>query len=87
MIEVWGRKIYNVYSCCSEGTGKTSKETDNTYTLSGSSNEEKIWNYLTQYRKLSKIAAAGVMANIKVESGFDPFKGEVGGGGGWGLIQ
>ena len=49
--------------------------------------KKKIWNYLTQYRKLSKIAAAGVMANIKVESGFDPFKGEVGGGGGWGLIQ
>jgi len=63
------------------------KGTGNAYTLSGSSNEEKIWNYLTQYRKLSKIAAAGVMANIKVESGFDPFKGEVGGGGGWGLIQ
>lgn len=68
----------------SEGTGKASQPTQgkcNVYTLSGSSNEEKMWNYFTQYRNLSEITTAGVMGNIKQESGFDPFKGEAGGGG------
>jgi len=70
----------NEYGVCTKVSGSA-------YALSGSSNEEKIWNYLTQYRGLSDIAAAGVMGNIKAESGFDPFKAESGGGGGWGLIQ
>ena len=64
-----------------------------TNTLIGSDNEEKVWNYLTNTLNSTKtfnltpIAAAGAMGNIRIESGFDPFKAEAGGGGGWGLIQ
>jgi len=54
--------------------------------LTGASNEEKVWNYFNA-RGLSDVAIAGVMGNIAQESGFDPFKHEAGGGGGWGLIQ
>lgn len=54
--------------------------------LTGENNEQKTWNYL-KTRGLTDIAAAGAMGNIRHESSFDPFVGEYGGGGGYGLIQ
>lgn len=39
---------------------------------SGSNNEEKVWNFLTGDLKFTPNQAAGVMGNIKQESGFSP---------------
>lgn len=61
-------------------------------TLTGSDNEEKIWNYF-QAQGLSAAQIAGIMGNIQQESGFDPDAIQNGGdsqtptGEGWGLIQ
>ena len=56
-------------------------------TLSGSSREEQAWNFF-KGKGLTDIAVAGVLGNIRAEDGnFDPFRGEIGGGGGYGLIQ
>ena len=54
--------------------------------LKGVSNQEKTWNYFTA-RGLTPVAAAGVMGNIKEESGFSASIEEVSGGGGLGIIQ
>lgn len=39
--------------------------------LTGSDNDEKIWNYLIS-KGLTAIQAAGIMGNFQAESGFDP---------------
>jgi hypothetical protein len=54
--------------------------------VSGEDNAQKTWNYLKE-RGLTDIAAAGALGNLEGEASFDPFRGEVGGGGGWGIIQ
>lgn len=41
-------------------------------TLSGSENEEKIFNYLTKTQNLTAVQAAGIMGNLSAESGFNP---------------
>jgi hypothetical protein len=57
--------------------------------VTGANNEEKVWNFfITQ--GLEPHQAAGVMGNLKAESGFDPFNQENGkawGTGGWGIAQ
>ena len=52
----------------------------------GDTVEEKVWNALTS-AGFSKYATAGVMGNIKGESGFDPNVVEAGNGIGFGLCQ
>ena len=41
-------------------------------TLVGDDNRDKIWNYLTNNMGLTKAGAAGVLANMQVESMFEP---------------
>ena len=41
-------------------------------TLVGDDNRDKIWNYLTNNMGLTKAGAAGVLANMQVESIFEP---------------
>lgn len=60
--------------------------------LVGSTNKEKIWNFLIdpKYGGLSKEQAAGVMGNIERESGYEPGKKEAVpsyAGEGFGIIQ
>lgn len=50
------------------------------------SNEETIYDYLTNNLGFNSAAACGVLANIELESGFNPQKSESGGGG-YGLCQ
>jgi len=55
--------------------------------LVGDTNQEKVWNYLIS-RGLTAIAAAGALGNLLIESpAIDPWQGETGGGGGFGIIQ
>lgn len=63
--------------------------------LSGSSNEDKTWNYF-KGQGLSDAQVAGIMGNLEQESGFNPTIMEIGGQSnnpadadpkGWGLIQ
>lgn len=54
--------------------------------LTGSSNEEKCWNFFIS-QGFSEAATAGVMGNIYVESHFDPSIKQIGGGPGRGLCQ
>lgn len=66
---------------CSPGSGGGS--------LVGSDNAEKVWNFLRD-KGLTPEQAAGVMGNLKVESGFDPFNQENSQSwpnGGWGIAQ
>jgi lysophospholipase L1-like esterase len=74
-------------SCCSSSSSTT--------TLSGSDNEEKVWNFF-KGKGLSDVQIAGIMGNMFAESGFDPQNIQNPGGrtkdpsgvsGGWGLIQ
>lgn len=55
-------------TCCDTGSGSTEAGT----TTSDSNNEATIWNYLVGTMKLSSIQAAGIMGNMKQESGFNP---------------
>lgn len=57
--------------------------------LTGADNEEKVWKYFIS-KSLSPEQAAGVMGNLKAESGFVPDNqenGKVFGTGGWGIAQ
>ncbi|MDO4781260.1 MAG: phage tail tip lysozyme [Candidatus Saccharibacteria bacterium] len=57
--------------------------------VSGSDNPEKIWGFL-KANGLSDEQVAGIMGNMKAESGFSPTRQEVGHtfpAGGWGLAQ
>jgi murein DD-endopeptidase MepM/ murein hydrolase activator NlpD len=57
--------------------------------LTGSENEEKIFNFLVG-KGLSKEQAAGIVGNFSVESGFNPFAQEIGKTppyGGYGIAQ
>ena len=55
--------------------------------LSGSNNDEKVWNYFIT-KGLTPVAAAGAMGNMNQESpGFKPLVEEGGSGVGFGLIQ
>ena len=56
-------------SSCGSGTGVT--------VLSGSGNEDQIWNYLVA-KGLQPFQAAGVMGNMQSESGFNPASQEPG---------
>ncbi len=70
-------------------------------TLTGKNNEERVWNYFTGEKGLDDHLVAGIMGNISQESGFDPtiaqtggnvkdpsvFGTDVGIGKAWGLIQ
>lgn len=65
-------KIYNAnnisfYLPCSDGTYSG---LSGNISISGSTMEEKVWSGLTSF--LSDEQAAGVMGNIKTESGFNP---------------
>jgi cell wall-associated NlpC family hydrolase len=55
-------------------------------TVEGNGPEEKTWNFLAQ-QGLSPAAIAGVMGNLKQESGIDPKKLQYGGGPGRGICQ
>jgi murein DD-endopeptidase MepM/ murein hydrolase activator NlpD len=68
-------------SACGTGASVTA--------LTGSTPPEKVFNYLTG-RGLSAPQAAGLMGNLAVESGFDPFNQQNGSPwptGGWGIAQ
>lgn len=57
--------------------------------MSGNTNQEKIWTYLLS-AGLSSEQAAGIMGNMKQESGFSPTRQEDSQAfprGGWGLVQ
>lgn len=54
--------------------------------VSAASNEETIYSYLTSKLGFNCAAACGVLANIELESSFNPNLGETGGGG-YGLCQ
>lgn len=61
----------------------------NTTSLTGSTPEEKVFNFLIG-KGLTAPAAAGVMGNLFVESGYDPFNQQNGStwpSGGWGIAQ
>lgn len=80
---------------CSAGAGGTLTSPAPS-SLTGTTNEEKVWNYFTA-RGLTPVAAAGAMGNMQQESSqFDPWAGEHGSTGnldkgklntGFGLIQ
>lgn len=74
--------------CCPNGESAPSDTS-----LTGSDNEEKVWNFFKS-KGLGDHQVAGIMGNIAEESAFDPTKVEGGsqsetppGSGGWGLIQ
>ena len=72
-----------------EGDKDPCKKSSSTGDISGNSNQEKIWNFLTG-SGLSAEQAAGIMGNIQAESGFSPTRHEDSQGwegGGWGLAQ
>lgn len=54
--------------------------------VSGNSNEEKAWNFFAS-KGFTAAAAAGVLGNLRQESGIDPRKTQYGGGPGTGLCQ
>ena len=61
---------------CSPGGGDLSAPAPTT--LTGGTNQEKVWNYFI-FRGLTPVAAAGAMGNIEQENGaFDPYAGENG---------
>lgn len=63
--------------------------TGSSTSLSGADNEEKSWNYL-RAKGLTPEQAAGVMGNLKLESGFQPDNQENSQpwpNGGWGIAQ
>lgn len=77
--------FYRAVECTVSGSSSTGPTE-----LVGNENAEKIWNYLVgEPLKLTAEQAAGVMGNIRQEAGakLDPAQGEVGGGGGYGLVQ
>lgn len=55
-------------------------------TVAGNGNEEKAWNYFAQ-KGFTAAAVAGILGNLKQESGVDPKKKQGGGGPGRGLVQ
>lgn len=57
-----------------------------TSSVAGNSNEEKVWNYF-KTKGFSDQAVAGILGNLKQESGVDPTKKQSGGGPGRGLMQ
>lgn len=82
-------------SCSAGGSGSLTSPAPSS--LTGETNQEKVWNYFMA-RGLTPVAAAGAMGNIEQESGsnFDPWAGEHGSTGsldknrmgtGFGLIQ
>lgn len=72
-------------SCCPTSAQATNAAVNSGGTLTGGSNEEKIFNYLIG-KGLSVNQAAGIMGNIQAESGFDSAAVEKGGTG-IGIIQ
>lgn len=72
--------FYNPDACKLAATG--------TGTCSGSTNPEKVWNFLIG-KGLTPEQAAGVMGNVQQEAtiNFDPGISEKSGGGGYGIIQ
>jgi hypothetical protein len=54
--------------------------------LVGNTDAERIWNFLVR-KGLTNEQTAGVMGNIQAESGFKPGIVEIGGGGGFGIVQ
>lgn len=78
-----GARYFNVGEdpVCEASSGSTE--------LVGSDNREKVWNFLIG-KGLSPPQAAGVMGNLQLESGYDPFNQENGRPwptAGWGLAQ
>jgi hypothetical protein len=70
-----------------EGTGTSDTgDASAAGTISGNGPEEKVWNFLAG-QGLTPAAIAGVMGNLKAESGIDPKKLQYGGGPGRGLCQ
>lgn len=69
-------------SCSSESTGSIDVSSDGTK----EENKKAIWNYF-KASGYSDEATAGIMGNIQAESGFMPDTHEIGGGGGYGLVQ
>jgi hypothetical protein len=61
-------------SCCATTTSSVSADDAS---LTGSDNEQKIWNYLTG-KGLKPFQAAGIMGNMQAESGFNPHSQEPG---------
>ncbi len=60
--------------------------TGSSFTVTGNSNPEKIFNLLIE-KGLNDFQAAGVLGNIQSESGFSPTRTEDGNNIGWGLVQ
>ena len=69
--------------------GETEGGTDdagNVLNVSGSTNAQKVWNAL-KGEGFTDYAIAGILGNMYAESGVEPATTEVGGGGGYGLVQ
>lgn len=62
-----GIYYYDPYGGCVSGSGASLSGT-----LSGSNNEERLWNYFISIG-LSPEATAGILGNLQQESGFNPF--------------
>lgn len=78
-------------SLFSGGSSGTSSSGNGYTAATGNDNESKVWNFFKS-KGLNNYAIAGIMGNIKQESGFDPTASESGqggrdGAGGYGLIQ
>lgn len=78
-------------SLFSGGSGGTSSSGSGYTAATGNDNESKVWNFFKS-KGLNDYAIAGIMGNMKQESGFDPTASESGqggrdGSGGYGLIQ
>ena len=67
-------------------TGTGSDSSTSTAPLVGRGNSEKIWNYFKK-QGFSDAGAAGIMANLYHESGYDSSIKQIGGGPGRGLAQ
>jgi hypothetical protein len=72
-------------TCSSVNTGGALTSAGPT-SLTGETNQEKVWNYFIT-RGLTPVASAGAMGNIQQESEFSAAVEEHSGGGGLGLIQ
>lgn len=78
--------IYNPADTGCSGSGGGALTGPAPTSLTGSTNQQKAWNYFIA-RGLTPVATAGAMGNIQQESGFQAAVQEHSGGGGLGLIQ
>lgn len=69
-----------------ETNGGSDDSDGSTIDVSGNGNAEKVWNGLKS-EGFTDYATAGILGNMYAESGVTPDTTEIGGGGGYGLVQ